>query len=130
MKVETYVWIINVLNSKTLGKLKFLKRYMHLHAREIRLSVYQTIKWHLLKQVDLPRSPSTSSVSLMNNNVPEVVTHLSPEVVTNCASNTFQKFQLPQACRCMYIKTRKIRTIKARENVCCLKSAIGFLCAK
>ena len=70
--------------------------YMHLHAREIRLSVYQTIKWHLLKQVDLPRSPSTSSVSLMNNNVPEVVTHHAPEVVTNCASNTFQKFQLPQ----------------------------------
>ena len=31
--------------------------YMHLHAREIRLFVYQTIKWHLLKQVDLPRSP-------------------------------------------------------------------------
>ena len=30
--------------------------YMHLHAREIRLFVYQTIKWHLLKQVDLPRS--------------------------------------------------------------------------
>jgi hypothetical protein len=23
--------------------------YMHLHAREIRLFVYQTIKWHLLK---------------------------------------------------------------------------------
>ena len=37
-----------------------------------------------------------SSVSLMNNNVPEVVTHHAPEVVTNCASNTFQKFQLPQ----------------------------------
>ena len=31
--------------------------YMHLHAREIRLFVYQTIKWHLLEQVDLPRSP-------------------------------------------------------------------------
>ena len=31
--------------------------YMYLHAREIRLFVYQTIKWHLLKQVDLRRSP-------------------------------------------------------------------------
>jgi hypothetical protein len=30
---------------------------MHLHAREIRFYVYQTIKWHLLKQADLPRSP-------------------------------------------------------------------------
>jgi hypothetical protein len=39
------VWIFYVLT------------YMHLHAREIRLIVYQTIKWHLLKQVELPRSP-------------------------------------------------------------------------
>jgi hypothetical protein len=31
--------------------------HLHVHAREIRLFVYQTIKWHLLKQVDLPRSP-------------------------------------------------------------------------
>ena len=34
------------------------------------------------------QTSNESSVSLMNNNV--------PEVVTNCTSNTFQKFQLPQ----------------------------------